>query len=228
MRIKFLVLACSIKHKNRCVAGIDLTNKRLIRLVSEDESTNYAIPKEECYLNRRLLKPLDIIEVELKGRAPNLGAQTENYIVNFPLVRAYIGQGEVKDITPYKFKSDNSPYPFDTKSEFLSRGAYWHKDYSLCLIPAYALAFSTIENSEGNLKTKVSFDVYKFNKEKVRLENYSVTDPDYYIFDDINKSGFLNLGKAYLLISLGQDDNSDNYYKYVSGIIDCTKREDFF
>ena len=56
MKIDFIVLACSYKHGNRCVAGIDLTNKRLIRLVSEDASTNYAIPKYECKVNGRNLK----------------------------------------------------------------------------------------------------------------------------------------------------------------------------
>lgn len=228
MKIKFIVLACSYKHGGRCVAGIDLQAKKLIRLLSRDEKTNYAIPKEECRVNNRYLSPLDIIEVDIVEKALRNGAQTENYFVSSPLVKSYVGQAKESDIKSFKFKSEKSPYPFDTKDAYLSYGAYQHKDYSLCLIPAYGLAFSSVINSEGNIKTKVSFDVYKsFTGEKVRLENYSVTDPEYCIFDDDNKSGFLNLGKAYLLISLGQDDDFDNYYKYVSGVIDFTKREDF-
>lgn len=228
MIIKFIVLACSYKRGGRCVAGIDLTNKKLIRLVSEDKDTNYAIPTSECMINKSYLSPLDIIEVDIKEKAPKLGAQTENYLVNFPLIKKYIGKAKEADIKPYKFKSDKSPYPFDAKASYLSHNAYYYRDYSLCLISAYSLTFKSVKNSEGKEKTKVTFNVYKYNKETVTLEDYSVTDPEYCLFDGKNKSGYQNLGKAYLLISLGQDDDSDNYYKYVSGIIDFTERENFF
>lgn len=228
MRVQFLVLACSFKHGERCVAGIDLVNRQLIRLVSHNEETNFAIPTNECRINGRMLLPLDIIEIEIIGKAPRLGAQTENYFVEFPLIKKYIGRGAEKDIKPYKFRSEKSPYPFDTKDSFLSHGAYFYKDYSLCLIPAYSLMLKSVKNSEGKDKTKVSFNVYKYNKEIVTLEDYYVTDPEYCIFDGGNRVGLQTLGKAYLLISLGQDDDSNSYYKYVSGIIDFTKREDFF
>lgn len=228
MRIEFIVLACSYKHGGRCLAGIDLTSKRLIRLVSSDASTNYAIPVNECKYNGTALKPLDIIAIEIIAKGETLGAQTENYLVEFPLVKSFIGVAKEKDISPYKFKGTCSPYPFDTKYPFLSYGAYYHRNYSLCLIRAYALSLKSIKNSDGKDKTKISFNVYKFNNEAVRLEDYSVTDPNYCLFDGKNRSGYHDLGKAYLLISLGQDDDTNNYYKFVSGIIDFSKKIDFF
>ena len=226
MKIKFIVLACSYKHGGRCVAGIDLQNKRLIRLVSRDGATNYAIPKEECYLNNRSLVPLDVIEVELVEKAPRNGAQTENYVVSSPLIKSFIGKAKEEDIKPYKFKSEKSPYPFDSKDEFLNHGAYYYKDYSLCLVPAYSIILENVKNAEGNDKTKASFDIYKYNKEKIRLTNYAVTDPSFMLFDGRNKIERTVIGKAWLLISLGQDDDSDNYYKYVSGIIDVSSQLD--
>ena len=229
MKSRFIVLACSYKHGGRCVAGIDLKLKKIIRLISSDKESNYAIPKQECYIDGRSLMPLDVIDIELGEKAPTNGAQTENYFASFPLVKAYIGRANEEFIKPYRFKSDKSPYPFDTKDPYLSHGAYYHKDYSLCLIQAYALYIKTIKNSEGTDKTKITFDVYKYNKEKVTLTDYSVTDPNYMIFDGINKTGKESIGKAWLLISLGQDDDSDNYYKFVSGIIDVSKPlTDFF
>ena len=229
MRTRFIVLACSYKHGGRCVAGIDLKLKKLIRLVSKDEKTNFAIPKQECFFDGRSLCPLDVIDIEIIEKAPTNGAQTENYIVSLPLIKAFVGRANEELIKPYKFKSEKSPYPFDTKEAFLSHGAYYHKDYSLCLIQAYALSIKTIKNSECTDKTKISFDVYKYNKEKVTLNDYAVTDRRFMIFDGANKTGKETLGKAWLLISLGQDDDSDNYYKYVSGIIDVSKPlVDFF
>lgn len=223
MIIKFLVLASSYKHGGRCVAGIDLTNEKLIRLISRDESTNFAIPKEECFINERPLAPLDIIEVDVEEKAPTLGAQNENYYVGLPLVKKFIGIGEEKDIKKYKFNSDKSPYPYDTKEGTLSRGAYFHKDYSLCLIRAYSLVFKSTTNAEGKSKTKVDFDVYKYNSEAVRLEDYSVTDPQYCIFDGQNRMNRQSLGKAWLLISVAPDDDFGAYSKFVAGIIDVSK-----
>lgn len=229
MRSRFIVLACSYKHKGMCIAGIDLKLKKIIRLISTDESSKNAIPKKECYVNGRYLAPLDVIDIEIGDKAQTNGAQTENYFVSFPLIKTYVGKANEDYIKPYKFKSEKSPYPFDTKDPYLSHGAYYHKDYSLCLIQAYELFFKTVKNSEGVNKTKLSFNVYKYNKEKVTLVDYSVTDPNYMIFDGINRAGKESIGKAWLLISLGQDDDSENYYKFVSGIIDVSKpMVDFF
>jgi len=231
MKINFIVLACSFKHHGRCVAGIDLTNKRLIRLISEDSMTNYAIPKNECDFNNRTLVPMDIIVVDIKRKAHRMGAQTENYYVDFPLIKKFLGKATEKDIKPYLTVGEKSPYPFDNKDPYLSKG-YYHrqdrKDVSLWLMVGYKLKLILTKNSSDSDKTKISFSVYKYNKEEVVLENYSVTDPEYCIFDGKNRSGYTILGKAYLLISIGQDDDSDHYYKFVSGIIDVSVREDFF
>ena len=224
MKTNFIVLACSFKHGGRCVAGIDLTSKKLIRLISNDEKTNYAIPKQECYALGRMLCPLDIIEIDIVGKAPNNGAQTENYFVDFPLVKGFKGRAIENDIKPYRYKGDNSIYPFGTKAEFLSSDAYYYRDHSLCLIPAYSLSIKTVVNSKGDNKTKISFDVYKFNKEKITLTGYSVTDPRYIHFEDSTRQIDENIGKAWLLISLGQEEGDlGDYYKYVSGIIDVSK-----
>ena len=98
---------------------------------------------------------------------------------------------------------------------------------SACLVRAYALHFKTIEKN-GIFKTKVSFDIYQkySNKEKTTLVDYSVTDPEYMMYDgQPNNANKSDLGRAFLLISLGQDDDSDYYYKYVSGIIDFTNAD---
>ena len=45
MEKQVLLLSASAKNKNLCVAGLDLFDRRLIRLVSDDKDTDGAIPK---------------------------------------------------------------------------------------------------------------------------------------------------------------------------------------
>ena len=223
MIIDFIVLACSHKHHERCVAGIDATNHKLIRLVSRDSSTNYAIPTSECKIDKRNLVPLDRINVELTAHMDKLGAQTENYVVSFPLVKKYIGKASIDNLNPYLYECKTSlfPFPFGSRDPYMRREKYYYEKESLCLIPAYKLYFSTIKKND-KYKTKVTFNVYKkYGNEQTTLSEYAVTDPMYMFYDGIsNNAGKKALGKAYILISLGQDDDSDYYYKYVSGIID--------
>ena len=225
MRIDFIVLACSQKNKGRCVAGIDKTNKKLIRLISEDSSSGYAIPYNECYINYEELVPLDIISIEIKSKAPIIGAQSENYYVEFPLIRKYLGKATIDDIKPYVSKKN---YPFGNTYEFLYKKQYEQLTDSLCLIRVYDFKIDSFPNKEDELKTKAKFDVYSFKRERIHLKGYSITDRQYYLKDGTNKSGCKNLQKAYLLISVSDKNDSDRYYKFVAGVIDGAEKIDFF
>lgn len=64
MRIDRIVcLANSYKHENRCVAGISLTTKSWVRLVS-DETEGWVTASETCYEDGTEASILDVIEVE--------------------------------------------------------------------------------------------------------------------------------------------------------------------
>jgi len=225
MIIDFIVLACSHKYGGRCLAGIDLTHRKLIRLISNDTATYCAIPTNFCYYNGIELEPLVKINVNLIEKAPDDGAQTENYYVSFPLILRIVGKATLTEIEPFEYQIIFSPLPFGTIDEYLNGDTYKYLTHSLCLIFVHNISIENTYNDNGEPKTKVEFDVFINNDEAFKNERYSVTDPRYIIYKDnsTNRMKKTFIESAYLLISLGPADGGSNYYsKYVSGIIDAT------
>ena len=64
---RLICLANSRRDGGRCVAGIDMDSGRWIRPIPPKGG---AIPEEKTFLGRKLLAPLDVIELELD--APTL------------------------------------------------------------------------------------------------------------------------------------------------------------
>ena len=230
MIIDFLVLACSYKYGARCLAGIDLSErnkvKPFVRLISSDSNTDFAIDSSQCMIGNRELQPLDVIRVNLLSKARSMGAQTENYIVDLPVVKEYLRQADSKSLSEYvRPHEEGNSYPFGSKDPFLSKAKYeYYTHRSLQLLCAYNVHIYRQDNNIGDSKTKMRFDIY-IGRSKVTLSDYSVTDPNYYISSDgFNKEKTNYLGKAYLLISLGSSSDSYRFYKFVSGIIDLTNK----
>ena len=212
MIIKFLVLACSYKHKKRCVAGIDLNNKRIIRLISGDANSWFAIDKTECYIGYRELMPLDVIEVEIIKKAPDLGAQKENYYISLPLIKKYIESVPSSYVFPYI--ESESIYPFKNKACFINKNSYNGLSKSVSIIRAFNLYF--YRNLD---KTKVDFDVIGRNGDSILLKNYSVTDPEYCVFDNSPYKD-ISLDEAYLVLSLPPMQDEEEFCNvFVAGVI---------
>ena len=75
--MRFLVLTKSAKHSGYCVAGIDLDENRLIRLVSD--MAGNAISYHQFTYNE---KPIEILsELDIACRPSPLSVQTENNIL---------------------------------------------------------------------------------------------------------------------------------------------------
>lgn len=82
MKKKVIVLTKSDKNGGYCVAGIDVDKGRLIRLVSEDKSTDYALTDDDItYQDGTVMKPMDMIEVKLVGKQHSQN-QPENYTID--------------------------------------------------------------------------------------------------------------------------------------------------
>ncbi len=215
MRIEFLLLACSSKKGGRCVAGIDLTNKRLIRLVSRDASIGGAIPKDYCKIGGSWVELLDVMEVELGEKAPVKGAQTENYYVSMPFFIRRIRKGTIDEVKKYRQKGYCGFLPFKTKLPYLFDKAYADTPYSLAVINAYSIQSYQPDPDKYPDKWKVRFKVYSFKGTVMELSDYSCTMPN----EEYYKTPF-RVGKALMVVSLpGDRDGFDHYYKFIAGII---------
>lgn len=217
MTIEFFLLACSFKYGGRCVAGIDLTNNKLIRLISRDSTTNYAIDYNYCFVNGEPINVGIIYLVELTEKAPIMGAQTENYYVDYPFIKQKIGIGQI-DLDAFSY---NRIYPFGNKLSFISVDRYNALDISLCIKKAYSLHFVQTINKDGKVKTKLDFCVIGRDGSLIELKDYSVTDPDYCIFDGSTYSNYI-INEAYVLFSLPpkSDDLCETTFNvFVAGIL---------
>ena len=221
MIIDFFVLACSYKHHNRCVAGIDLTNKRLIRLISRDESTDGAIKKEDCYYgDYDCLKALDVVRIRIGSKAPNKGAQTENYYVYPPFILSFVRIGTVSEIKPYLQKGHFDYLPFETKKSTMSFRTYNDRKYSISIIPARMIESYKIDE-DGSDRWKVSFCVANDYGEIQKLDDYPCTDSNEKFYRRL-----FHVNEAYLVITMSSKP-ADNglYYKFIASIIDLNNNQ---
>jgi len=212
-KIEFLVLACSYKDHNRCVAGIDLTNKRLIRIISNNSTINYSIPVSWCGCEGIELSLMNVYEIEIISKADNLGAQTENYIVNEGFAKRLIRKGSEEDLDEYLLFNS---YPFGNSHSFIGTYYYDKYEYSLCLVRCYNFDINYKLDKNNMERPRASFNIY-INNQAVRLSDYAVTDPFYREKEHISK--------AYLLISLpgGLGKGFSCYPKFIAGIITANK-----
>lgn len=70
MEKRVIILTKSDKNGGYCVAGIDVNTGNFIRLVSEDENSNYALSDNDLIYDdeRTYVEPMDIVNVQLKGK----------------------------------------------------------------------------------------------------------------------------------------------------------------
>lgn len=214
MNIEFMVLACSYKHGGRCVAGIDLTNNMLIRIISRNADSCYALDKSFCVFNGEELQKGIVYNVEIGEKAPNQGAQTENYYVDYPFVKSVSRPGSENELIGY---ISSNIYPFKSKFQSLKGNYYTRLSYSLCLKLVYNLHFYSSINNDNAPKTKVDFEVIGYDGNPVVLSNFAVTDPAFCIFGDSNFSE-LFLNKAYILFSIPPSDGNASYI-FAAGVL---------
>jgi len=78
---RIILLATSRKYGKYCVAGLDVGTGKLIRLITNDSGSHYAIDASQMtYPDGSLAQKLDLIEAELTDRSISY-FQNENYII---------------------------------------------------------------------------------------------------------------------------------------------------
>ena len=205
MKKNILILTCSSKHHGYCVAGIDLSTNKWIRLVSSPEVSHNEIPSSFMhYANGMRCNPLDIATIDVIRFLPGK-IQKENALVN--LTFTPVLQGRVNSTNLFPYISDTMNI-FGGTSYLLDYWGARYFDYSLAMYLVENIQLKILTHN-GNEKFKVCFR-YKENN----YENWSMTDPDFYSYD----SGLLG-DQAIIVVSIPEDNYNGNYYKFVSKII---------
>ena len=217
MLFDIIVLTKSFKHGSHCIAGINAKNGEWIRLVTDDLSTEGAVPDDDAqYSNGRPVKVLDCVKVDLIRALPT-NAQMENWLYNGEVVWQFVkrySMDEVLNLHPLdtahpifgSYDNSCSPNQLDGRSLLLVKVSHPY------------IQVKTYEN-EYSYKTKVYFN---FFINGINYSRFSVSDRDLYC-EYIQKSdGFYPLNDGYAILSLtgawspSGRDNDIKHYKMLA------------
>jgi len=190
---RFAILANSRKYHEHCIAGIDLEEGKLIRIIDDQNIENhYAIRDDDlickCGTSAEVLDIIELNCTECGKEHPTSYFQPENYAMVPGTRWKKIDKFPTSDLNKYLSKE---PYLWYGDYDRVYPGQIAKKpiSYSLILIKPENVKFS-LENGK---KLKTTFD-YKGYTYKL-----SVTDPDY----EFNSEKYPENGNYNYLISLG-------------------------
>lgn len=207
--VEIIIMTESSKFAKKCVAGIDTSSGKWVRVVSNDEETHGAISDEYLICsNGRMCEVLDIVSVPIKQSCGN-NIQPENVLMDTTRFIEYRGKATFEDVLklhPAEIRENvlGNIYTYITEQRVETVG------YSLTLIKVNRLIIHQVKTPEGKNKTKVSF-MYRGDE----YEMMSVTDPKFYSVSDATE-----YNDAFLVVSIGTPYNN-KYYKFVSKIFVC-------
>lgn len=213
-----LILATSAKNSGYCVAGLDLESNRLIRLVSDDEISNFALSKRDItYNNGSICKALDVVSIDNLVYSPT-DRQHENYKIdnsNYPVFQ----YKEFIDENIYNFLNKRNIIEQQTYTFMGSRKHFLYEDEMNNFGKSLAVYFANkIEIYQENNKSKADIFINENIYTKI-----SVTDFDYFYEEDKTLTNVL------LVCSLPDkpwDKLGPNmYFKFIAKIIEINDLE---
>lgn len=212
MKKTIIILTKSKKHSGYCVAGIDYETGEWIRLLSSDNETEGAVPKDDLvFSNGQILEVYDIITCDLV-KPCGTEVQPENWLYNENMKWRMAGKSNLADVLEiHGYNSMN--YIFENEDVKLPADWKFKSNPSLCL--------AKIKNAFVWVKTfeekKISLN-FTYNNVQYRYMSISQTDLlDYYK----NKAdGSYPLGTVFAVFSLTDRYYwNGKYYKVVAQIL---------
>lgn len=218
MTKELILLATSKKYGKFCVAGIDTTDGKWVRLVTNDSDAHYAIDAGELVLDDgAMAQKLDIVRLELIDKAITY-FQTENYIIRNRIPWVKRGRATIDDViklhppnqTEYIFYDTNRKIP----REFYSKLCF-NQVHSLLLIQTEE---AKVQITQGESQKRILIQLSYRNRQ---YEPLPVTD-----FEFIELCKNLPMGtypmhkKGIILCSVGECFERDqHHYKLIAGIM---------
>lgn len=205
MKKQVCILTKSLKDHDYCVAGIDITTGKWMRLVTSKDGG--AFPKE--MLDDMHFKELNVLEVEVKEHIP-YHVQTENWIIDEKVEFKKIGtltKQQVFNLHPI----ESPDMIFDSQKNELERSDIKKLDHSLEMINAKELQLDTSMKGDGRHHYKVKFQ-YNGHEYNLSLTDLKYRNED---FDQIR------IPSATIIVSIPAIPYGENdlYYKFVAKIL---------
>lgn len=211
-----IILTKSDKNGGYCVAGIDINSKELIRLVSEDEKTDFALSLEDItYKNKSIMHPLDKITVELKGKQNSIN-QPENYIIDNTKSFQKIGECDKGIIENYIM---NKPYIFYNSRNCVTNGELEKisNKYSLILFKVNKINLWKDNYKENRITASFIYNQQEYKY--IKITDYELTKRYYNIVCEQGKRPYI-INNPLLIMSLtGRPFKDKGYFKLIANII---------
>ena len=204
-----IVLTRSSKYGDYCVAGIDMSSGRFIRLVSDNGKTHGALSYRDLIMDNGCnANPLDVVHITNAQYCPG-GTQKENYRIDRNEQLQYIHTITTKELSHF-YRTTSQSGIFNAFEPIIQPAQARKLDHSLELVCVNNLRVYT-ELRNGKNRTKADFV-----KDGRKLSRFSVTDPNYY-----GNDGAINtISKALIVCSIADDDwaMEHGYYVFISAI----------
>ncbi|MBY0755130.1 hypothetical protein K5V21_06645 [Clostridium sardiniense] len=219
MKKKVIILTRSDKNGGYCVAGIDVKKERFIRLVSDDEGTDYALTDNDImYEDGTQMQPMEIIEVELLGKQGSEN-QPENYIIDDSKYFEKVGKAKKSEIREYLMKPDFIFY--NSEASVLEEDMEEILDkYSLVLFRVDEFKLWLDKFKDGRITANFNYndEEYRF----IKITDHTLTDRYYDKVEECSPRPYV-IKKAILVMSLAGVAVKGKYYKLVANIIEDNK-----
>ena len=204
-----IVLTRSSKYGDYCVAGIDMSSGRFIRLVSDNGKTHGALSYRDLIMDNGCnANLLDVVHITNAQYCPGR-TQKENYRIDRNEQLQYIHTITTKELSQF-YRATSQSGIFNAFEPIIQPTRARKLDHSLELVCVNNLKVYT-ESRNGKNRTKADFV-----KDGRKLSRFSVTDPDYY-----GNDGAINsINKALIVCSIADDDwaMDHGYYVFISAI----------
>lgn len=220
MNKSLILLAVSRKYSRYCVAGVDTTSGKLVRLITKDSDAHYAVTEQDLtFLDGTRATKLDIVQVEIEDRSVSY-YQSENYVLRKGVVWRKAGIATIADAIALHPLNRPEYAFYDTKRKL-------HKDFFRTIEPRQISSLMLIRPQNTILLIQESFDrrqvLFDFSYNGRQYEPFPITDPDYTESVRIIPAGDYPMNSdPILLISVGECFPQDNcHYKLAAGVFQC-------
>ena len=216
MEKRVIILTKSDKNGGYCVAGIDVNTGNFIRLVSEDENSNYALSDNDLIYDdeRTYVEPMDIVNVQLKGKQ-NSWYQPENYIINDEYYFLKVGTASKNELRDYLMEEE---YIFYNSQNYIDNIELRNQleKYSLVLFRVDELKMWRDKFKNGRIIASFIYnnEEYRF----IKITDHILTEKYYDEVVSCDPRPY-TLYNPILIMSLAPQYINGKHYKLIANII---------